>query len=80
MAHPGARGFIRVEGLPPAVRGIAPFTPLYWGTQGYRALLEKGAGVSGIATHTAVLSTMGIVLLAIGMLALRRSARQGVGA
>ena len=41
-------GFIRVEGLPSAVRGIAPFTPLYWGTQGYRAVLENGAGLSGI--------------------------------
>ena len=73
-------GFIRVEGLPPAVRGIAPFTPLYWGTQGYRALLEKHAGVAGIATNLAALTAMGVVFLAIGALALRRSARQGAAA
>ena len=73
-------GFIRVEGLPPAVRGIAPFTPLYWGTQGYRALLEKGAGVAGVATHLGVLAAMGIVFLGIGMVALRRTARRGASA
>ncbi len=73
-------GFIHVEGLPPAVRGIAPFTPLYWGTQGYRALLEKGAGLSGIAMHALVLASMGVVLLGIGMAALRRTARRGAAA
>jgi ABC-2 type transport system permease protein len=73
-------GFIRVEGLPAAVRGIAPFTPLYWGTQGYRALLENGAGLAGIATHIGVLAVMGTVLLAIGAVALRRTARRGASA
>ncbi len=73
-------GFIRVEGLPSAVRGIAPFTPLYWGTQGYRAMLENGAGVSGVATHIGVLALMGIVFLGIGAVALRRTARRGVSA
>lgn len=73
-------GFIRVEGLPPVVRGIAPFTPLYWGTQGYRALLEKGAGLSGVAMHAGVLALMGVVFLGIGTAALRRTARRGTGA
>jgi len=73
-------GFIRVEGLPAAVRGIAPFTPLYWGTQGYQALLEKGAGVEGVAMHVGVLSLMGIVFLGIGAAALRRTARRGASA
>jgi ABC-2 type transport system permease protein len=73
-------GFIRVEGLPRAVRGIAPFTPLYWGTQGYRAVLEQGAGLPGIVKHAGVLAAMGVVLLGIGMVALRRSARRGVTA
>jgi ABC-2 type transport system permease protein len=73
-------GFISVEGLPPAVRGIAPFTPLYWGTQGYRALLEKGADVRGVATNVGVLALMGIVLLGIGAFGLRRNARRGASA
>jgi ABC-2 type transport system permease protein len=73
-------GFIRVEGLPSVVRSIAPFTPLYWGTQGYRQLLENGVGVSGVATHVAVLTAMGLVFTGIGAVALRRTARQGAGA
>ena len=73
-------GFIRVEGLPAAVRGIAPFTPLYWGTQGYRALLENGAGVAGVAQHIGVLALMGAVFLGIGAAALRRTARRGASA
>jgi len=73
-------GFIRVEALPPAVRSIAPFTPLYWGTQGYRALLENGAGVAGVLTHAGVLTMMGVVFLGIGTTALRRTARRGAGA
>jgi ABC-2 type transport system permease protein len=73
-------GFIQIEGLPPMVRGIAPFTPLYWGTQGYRAVLEKGAGVPGVAMHAGVLASMGLVLLGAGMVALRRSARRGAAA
>ena len=70
-------GFIRVEGLPAVVRGIAPFTPLYWGTKGYHALLEEGAGVTGVATNVAVLASMGLLLLGIGAWALRRVARRG---
>jgi ABC-2 type transport system permease protein len=73
-------GFFRVEGLPPALRGIAPFTPLYWGTQGYRKLLEDAAGVGGIATHAGVLALMGAVFLGIGAVALRRTARRGAAA
>ena len=59
---------------------MAPFTPLYWGTQGYRALLEDGAGVAGVAKPVLVLAATGIVLLTVGALALRRSARAGAGA
>jgi ABC-type multidrug transport system permease subunit len=73
-------GFIRVEGLPPVLRAIAPFTPLYWGTQGYRALLERGSGVAGITTHAGILAVMGVVLLGIGAAALRRTARRGATA
>jgi len=73
-------GFIRVEGLPPAVRAVAPFTPLYWGTRGYRALLEDGAGLAGVAKPAFVLASTGVVLLVVGALALRRTAKSGAGA
>jgi ABC-2 type transport system permease protein len=73
-------GFIRIEGLPSAVRAVAPFTPLYWGTQAYRALLEDHAGLSGVLTHVSVLAIMGSVFLTVGALAMRRTARHGAGA
>jgi len=68
-------GFFRIESLPRAVRGFAPLTPLYWGTQGYRALLEHGAGCAEVSRHAGVLAGMGVGLLALGMLGLRRTAR-----
>jgi ABC-2 type transport system permease protein len=73
-------GFIRIEGLPAAVQKIAPLTPLYWGTQGFHALLEKGAGVAGVAKPALVLVVIGTVLLAAGGAALRRTAKAGAGA
>jgi ABC-type multidrug transport system permease subunit len=73
-------GFFRVEGLPSVVRGIAPFLPLYWGTTGYRALIENGAGVAAVAKPAIVLTVMGVGLLAIGASAMRRSARRGAAA
>ena len=73
-------GFIRVESLPAGLRGIAPFTPLYWGAQGYRAILEHGAGVRGILPNVAALGAMGVVFLALGIAALHRAARRGAAA
>jgi ABC-2 type transport system permease protein len=73
-------GFIRIEGLPAAVRHVAPVTPLYWGVQGYRALLESGASVAGVARPAAILAAMGVAFLAVGMAALRRAARTGASA
>lgn len=70
-------GFVRVESLPAGLRGIAPLTPLYWGTQGYRAILENGARAGGIATNAAVLVAMGVVFLVLGGIALHRAARAG---
>jgi ABC-2 type transport system permease protein len=70
-------GFLRVESLPASVQRVAPFTPLYWGTRGYRALLESHASLAGLAQPILALTAMGIVLLAVGAWALRRAARAG---
>jgi ABC-2 type transport system permease protein len=70
-------GFIRVESLPAGLRGIAPFTPLYWGTQGYRAILEHGASVGGVLLNVEALAAMGVAFLALGIGALQRAARRG---
>ncbi len=73
-------GFIRVEGLPASIRAIAPFTPLYWGTRGYRTVLEQGGHAGDVLRIVLILAAIGGGLLAIGALALRRGARSGVGA
>lgn len=73
-------GFIRVDSLPPSLRGIAPLTPLYWATQGYRTLLGKGAGAADVLRHTSILATMGVVLLLVGVRALHGAAKSGARA
>lgn len=79
MAFAGG-AFIPLESLPATLKAVAPFTPFYWGTQGFRALLESGAGVFGILRHAGVLAATGVVLLAVGTIALHRTARRGAGA
>jgi ABC-2 type transport system permease protein len=70
-------GFIRVESLPAGLRGVAPFTPLYWGVQGYRAILEHAAGVRSVLPNVLALIAMGVAFLALGIAALHRAARRG---
>jgi ABC-2 type transport system permease protein len=69
--------FVQPQALPAAVRAIAPASPFYWATNGYRALLESGAGVAGIAGHAAVLTAIGVVLLVLGSFLLRRKLLRG---
>jgi len=71
-------GFISIEALPGVVQRIAPLTPLYWGTQGFKALLQNGAGVGGVLKPVIVLTLMGAAFLAVGAFALRRSAVRGI--
>jgi ABC-2 type transport system permease protein len=76
MAFVGG-SFFRLESLPAALRAIAPFTPFYWATEGYRAVLERKAGVAAVLPHTGVLAAIGVVLLTAGAAALRRAAKRG---
>jgi len=68
--------FVPIDNLPGAVRALAPFTPFYWGTLGYQAILGKGAGLAEITTNVAVLAALGVTLLGFGSLALSRAARR----
>lgn len=79
MAFAGG-AFIDAESLPAALKAVAPYTPFYWGTQGFRALLDARAGVPGIARHAGMLAATGAALLAVGTAALHRTARRGAGA
>lgn len=69
--------FFRLESLPPALRTFAPLTPFYWATEGYRAVLEQGAGLTRVLPNVGVLVAIGIVFLAVGGASLHRAAKRG---
>ena len=61
------------------VERIAPVSPFYWGTQGYRALIQDGAGLADVLVHIGVLGGLGLGLGALGIVLLgRRMARGGL--
>ena len=69
--------FVNFEGLPRAVRAVAPASPFYWGTSGYRQLIESAATASDILPNAAVLAGLGTGLLALGVFLLHRGLRRG---
>jgi ABC-2 type transport system permease protein len=71
--------FIQLESLPGAVQRLAPLTPFYWGTTGYRTLIEGGS-LPAILGNAAVLAAIGFPLLLIGAGLLRRKVAAGVDA
>jgi len=70
-------GAFTAQQLPAALDRVAPLSPLYWGTDGFRLLLRDGAGLTAIGTHVAVLAIEGAVLLALGGWLLERRIRRG---
>lgn len=57
--------FVDVNSMPAAIRALSPVSPFYWGTQGYKALLD-GGGVRDVAGAAAVLAALGVVLGVVG--------------
>lgn len=69
--------FVNLEGLPAPVRAVAPASPFYWATGGYRKLIESAGTVGDVLPSVAVLSGLGTALLAVGALLLHRAVRRG---
>jgi len=65
--------FVSSDAMPGALRLIAPISPFYWGTQGYRSLLEDGATLGDLLPSILILAGMGIALLALGGILLNRT-------
>jgi len=70
--------FITFEALPAALRSVAPLSPFYWGTIGFRTLLRDGGGPAEILLPAAILAGLGAATLLIGSLLLQRHARRGM--
>jgi len=70
--------FITLEALPAALRTVAPLSPFYWGTIGFRTLLRDGGGPAEILVPAAILSALGIATLLLGSMLLQRHARRGM--
>ena len=69
--------FITLDALPAALRSVAPLSPFYWGTIGFRTLLRDGGGPADVLLPAAILSGLGVATLLLGSLLLRRHARRG---
>ena len=69
--------FVNLEGLPRAVRAVSPVSPFYWGTTGYRQLIESAGTLRDVLPNVAVLAGLGAALLALGAFLLHRAARRG---
>ena len=72
--------FVPIDSLPSGVRALAPVSPFYWGTAGYRTLLRDGGTVPDILLNAAILAGLGVTCLALGAVFLGRTLRRGPAA
>ena len=70
-------GFIPLESMARPLQAIAPYTLFYWGTWGFRSMLEDGAGVVDILPAIGVMSAIGAISMTLGSWFLGRKLRRG---
>lgn len=75
MAFSGG-SFVPLDNMPAAVRAVAPVSPFFWGTEGFRDLLT-GGGLADVAMPVAILGGLGVLLLAAGAFLLQRKVLRG---
>jgi ABC-2 type transport system permease protein len=66
-----------LEFVGPVMRVIGHLTPHAWAMDAWTAIVNDGAGVTGIATELAVLTAIAVVLMAVSARALRRTLTHG---
>lgn len=79
MAFSGG-SFIPLDSLPGALRRLAPFSPFYWASEGFKELLARDGTFRDVLPNIAILTGMGVVLLALGSFLLRRRVLRGAAA
>ncbi len=68
--------FVPLDNMPAVVRAVAPISPFYWATEGFRDLLA-GGGLAEVMTPVAILGGLGLALLVAGALLLQRRVLRG---
>lgn len=69
--------WIPLDSLPPFVRGLAPYTIIYWGSAGYRELLFGSGGFGSILPNLAILLGCGVLFSGVAMVLFGRRYRTG---
>jgi ABC-type multidrug transport system permease subunit len=72
--------FVPLSSMPAAIRAIAPFTPFYWATEGFKSLIFEDAGAVQLGPNIAVLVGLGAFCLVLGSFLLRRKILRGATA
>ncbi len=70
-------GFIQTRILPPVLRSIAPYTPFYWATEGFRKVVNLGAGLAEVLPYVGLLLALGALGLVLGGRMLERKVLAG---
>ena len=69
--------FIPVSQMPSFLKPISASTLVYWSTEGFSKLIIDGGGLADIVPNLAVLTVVGLILMLIGALVLKRKIERG---
>ncbi|MDD5719052.1 MAG: hypothetical protein PHQ53_05120, partial [Candidatus Krumholzibacteria bacterium] len=64
------------ESLPAAVRPLSLFTLNYWAVEGFLDLMVRQAAVAVVVPRTVLLAVVGVILVGLGQLLMRRRLRE----
>jgi ABC-2 type transport system permease protein len=69
--------FLPVSQMPSFLKPISASTLVYWSTEGFSKLIIHGGGLADIVPNLAVLTVVGLILMLIGALVLKRKIERG---
>ncbi len=69
--------FLPVSQMPSFLKPISASTLVYWSTEGFSKLIIHGGGVADIVPNLAVLTVVGLIMMLIGALVLKRKIERG---
>lgn len=69
--------FYPLSELPEIFGRIGIYSPFYWGAEGYRAIIEEGAGLGGVLPNVGILGGLGAAALLLGSWLLERRVGRG---